>query len=972
MAEYAGSSSSSLTSTATIQHHKVRTISSSSLSSVGSLLHRRYNPDAAPRSSSTLSLGLLSARRPSSTFVLPFRERTDTSSSGADFKVLRLVDVAESSTETQSEAVDDVTYDFDSTGTLEVLSDATAPQDRVATPLADADADSLEELPASPEPPAFHRWISTLRRKKARKPAQVKPRTQRWTLDDFESKPTSSHKQRPLRHSRNASYGSSIGFVTAVRSATATLASASIATVSRRDSRWRRTQQHSSVVSGSDARPSVDTQRSVVDEAAKQRSRKRREKVEELIRTEEGYIADLKALFNALYTFLGYNTDSRSSARNRASTTLAHLISMHEDILSQLHKVVPFAGREHEQKPSRGHARWYSVDAALPTRKPFNSVGINRRSLNLNRSSDEDGCPELLCDPKIMSEVAAVFSERIALFVQYQHFGSCYEVMRVDIEQMQQSIAAWPEYDSAIETLAYTINPVQSRDANRRKALTVKDLLIKPIQRLPRYELLLSDLCKLTPACDGPECHAALEHLLVEMNDACHLMNRAKDDLSSHRTLETTWLIGERLTFSGQIPRSVFLKLLGQVALCGCLHVAYRSRERVKGYYTICILFDTHLLLAGAPDDQQRYSIFAGIALANTTIAECDNFKGLQCYTAPDSWKLVFEHSARMYELILTACSAPEKDAWIAGIANNISTQTQAVAAGIANIFELQSPLLSEMRSIGKAFGKPGSFLRSMPVHRTATVGPTTDLNQVIIKNTQAVKEALDSASTASLPIGRSQTVAGPSHVQTLAPRRADRIRLESLLADVWTKDLIPYPGMNARRTDEIRASANHVMRKFSMASIASNFSTSRRNASYTSIDHATRREEMAPPSESSRASERGRYGSKPSRPPLVDFHNAPEAFLPEDFELHDPARRKKSAFRTFTMTMERPFSPLLGENKPAGLKRAQSVREAAAASTSTKAPESMYSVVQEPADGGSSKILGKQRSKSRLMRMFN
>jgi len=36
-----------------------------------------------------------------------------------------------------------------------------------------------------------------------------------------------------------------------------------------------------------------------------------------------------------------------------------------------------------------------------------------------------------------------------------------------------------PEYDSAIETLAYAVNPVQSRDANKRKALTVKDLLIK-------------------------------------------------------------------------------------------------------------------------------------------------------------------------------------------------------------------------------------------------------------------------------------------------------------------------------------------------------------------------------------------------------------------------------------------------------------------------------------------------------------
>lgn len=35
-----------------------------------------------------------------------------------------------------------------------------------------------------------------------------------------------------------------------------------------------------------------------MDEAAKQRSKKRRDKLEELIRSEESYVADLKALLN--------------------------------------------------------------------------------------------------------------------------------------------------------------------------------------------------------------------------------------------------------------------------------------------------------------------------------------------------------------------------------------------------------------------------------------------------------------------------------------------------------------------------------------------------------------------------------------------------------------------------------------------------------------------------------------------------
>lgn len=536
-----------------------------------------------------------------------------------------------------------------------------------------------------------------------------------------------------------------------------------------------------------------------------------------------------------------------------------------------------------------------------------------------------------------------------------------------------------PEYDSAIETLAYTLNPVQSRDANKKKALTVKDLLIKPIQRLPRYELLFNDLCKLTPVCDDPDCHAAIERLLVKINKACHLMNQAREDHSALKALETTWLVGERLTFSSQVPRSVYLQLLGQVVLCGCLHIAYRTRERVKGCYAICILFETTLLLAAAPEDHQRYSTIAGIALANTTIAECDNMKGLQCYTAPHSWKLVFEHSAKMYEIIFTACSAQEKDIWLKRLSEQICGQSQAIAAGSANIFELQSPIVSEMRSIGRAFGKPGSFVRRMSVHRAATVGPMTDMNQVIIKNTQAVKEALDNNSTASLPMGRSQTVYGPSQVQTLAPRRADRVRLETLLADVWSKDVLPYPGMTPRRTDDIKASANHVMRKFSMASIASNFSQSKRNASHTSMASARHNEDLRS-CESSRASERKLQKQpkqpKHARPPLVDFHNAPDAFLPEDFGLQDPTKRKKSALRTFTLNMERPFTPLLGENKPAGLRRAQSVRETPGEPSASSEDTEMvpvYSVVQQP-DGGDAvptKTPRKTKSKNKLLRMF-
>ena len=212
--------------------------------------------------------------------------------------------------------------------------------------------------------------------------------------------------------------------------------------------------------------------------------------------------------------------------------------------------------------------------------------------------------------------------------------------------------------------------------------------------------------------------------------------------------LETTCVLGDRLTFSNQVPRSVFLQLLGQAHLCGCLYLAYRSHDRIKGLYAICVLFESTLLLATADDDNGRYSTIAGIALAKATVVEADNGKGLQCHTAPYAWKVVFQHSARMFEVIAVACSALEAEVWRQNISRRIEVQAKAVAEGTANVFELHSPLLSEMRSVGKAFGKPGSFVRRMSVHRAATVGPTTDLSQVVIKNTQSAKEAVDKRSS--------------------------------------------------------------------------------------------------------------------------------------------------------------------------------------------------------------------------------
>lgn len=64
-------------------------------------------------------------------------------------------------------------------------------------------------------------------------------------------------------------------------------------------------------------------------------------------------------------------------------------------------------------------------------------------------------------------------------FDVYEDYGANYELVQRDVDETQRAIAAWSDFDRAIELLSVHINPVQSREANKKKAMTVKDLLIK-------------------------------------------------------------------------------------------------------------------------------------------------------------------------------------------------------------------------------------------------------------------------------------------------------------------------------------------------------------------------------------------------------------------------------------------------------------------------------------------------------------
>lgn len=127
-------------------------------------------------------------------------------------------------------------------------------------------------------------------------------------------------------------------------------------------------------------------------------------------------------VLQAYFTILGNQQTSTSFARPSAQKSIAEILHLHDDILGELHRVVPFAeydqslARAPEPALTRTHARWHSVDVVpqriTPNRGVLATIRQGRRSLNISRSSDED--PAILkCGPQVVDSVTKIFANHV-------------------------------------------------------------------------------------------------------------------------------------------------------------------------------------------------------------------------------------------------------------------------------------------------------------------------------------------------------------------------------------------------------------------------------------------------------------------------------------------------------------------------------------------------------------------------------
>ncbi|KAF9879079.1 rho guanyl nucleotide exchange factor [Colletotrichum karsti] len=656
------------------------------------------------------------------------------------------------------------------------------------------DAQELSEpdTAAKPDGP-FHKWMRTLHRRAKQRPQPMNADgTLPWKLLDPAD--SGSVMSRPRGHSRRSLAHS-------------------------RTDRSRR-------ASFTTARVSEDSCHvewpASVDPMATERALQRRRILEELIRTEEGYIGDIRFLMNVYITILASLPTLPMGLRSSINRNLTDIVELHEELLGELHRVVPDS--EYSQmdipatasKPTgRGHQRMRSLDSVPEDDKAISWLEI----------------PGMMTDAQIAGAVAKVFSRKMNRFFIYEEYGAKYELMIKDVASAHRTMPQWDTYQRGIEALASSLGSVNAHAGQSKKSLTIGDLL--PIQRICKYPLLFAELLKYTPVADCPNSHMEVESALLRLREATAEINRATNDSRMKSTLEKTWILQDRLVFPDQQLDAASknrIRSFGHVELCGVLHSCWQTKEGAKGQYMICLLYHNVLCLASASKVDQIYTIQACINLNGIKIEETDNGRGLQCHTAPFSWKLVFECDSQMYEILMTACTPREQGEWRSRLSALAKREEEQLD------LNLYSSLSLPIRSLGTVFRKPGTVARRISIHRATTVGPKSPLCQVILKNTSVMRDNSEAATSSSINRSQSLLTTTNPRVPVIAPPRGERARLEALMADIWSREVLPFPSMTGRSRSEhlVRSSASTMMRKLSVASIASSFA--KRSNSVASI----------------------------------------------------------------------------------------------------------------------------------------
>ena len=281
----------------------------------------------------------------------------------------------------------------------------------------------------------FRRWAGTLRQHRQSRTRSLTVREARWDLDDKDDdmpvKSSTSQRNKQHGHQKSSSW-SAFGFVASVKAATSLPVSGtedrSQKLLKKRFSKRTRNSTTSATTNSesTDARANLSISQ---NQAALERATQRRRLLDELLSSEESYVADLKVLLHVcnvlyeggtvwwlinvrqVYAFILDSAPKIAQATQPGiSQNIREMLCLHEGILLEITALITSSEAQKRSK----HVRWQSVETieGVIVEKAFHAV---RRSLDIPWFGRSKQHLKTIA-PREAANVAKVFERMVCLF----------------------------------------------------------------------------------------------------------------------------------------------------------------------------------------------------------------------------------------------------------------------------------------------------------------------------------------------------------------------------------------------------------------------------------------------------------------------------------------------------------------------------------------------------------------------------
>ncbi|KAF4122586.1 RhoGEF domain [Geosmithia morbida] len=173
--------------------------------------------------------------------------------------------------------------------------------------------------------------------------------------------------------------------------------------------------------------------------------------------------------------------------RDSIKRNLAEIVALHEEILDELNRLVPYLGPSQFEVPAASRFPSIQLRRKAHTHRRWRSLDAVPEDENIHYSALEE--PDALADPQLAAAVARIFGKRMSRFFVYKEYGAKYEMMAADIAMASAGVPEWESFRNGLEALALTVGSARRYLHASKKSSTLGDLVIKKLDAVARNQI---------------------------------------------------------------------------------------------------------------------------------------------------------------------------------------------------------------------------------------------------------------------------------------------------------------------------------------------------------------------------------------------------------------------------------------------------------------------------------------------------